>query len=135
MKFADQIAKHTKEYERRMTGVFRESAQEVVNRAQTPVSKNGRMRIDTGFLRASGGAGINQMPSGPTSNERGGPASSRVTGMGLTEALGRWKPGDTFFWGWTANYAAIREYKDGFMRGAAEKWDSIVASVARRVGK
>lgn len=135
MKFADQIAKHRKEYERRMTAVFRESAQQVANDSRTVQSKGGRLPLDTGFLRASAGAGINQMPSGPTENESGGPVSNRVTGMGLTEALARWKPGDTFYFGFSAMYGRYMEYRYGFVRGAAEKWQSIVKSVARRVGR
>lgn len=133
-KFERQIKQFNDKALDRAKRTFRGSVQHVVNEAQAE-QPAGRMRRDTGFLINSGGAGINEMPRGPTENPEGAQVSSRVTGMGLTEALGRWQPGDTFFWGWTAGYSAIRESKDGFMRGAAEKWNSIVASVARRVGR
>ena len=136
MSFSKRVDNLTKEYERRMRGVFRQSVQDTVNTAQTVRPDGGRMRFDTGFLKASGGASLNRLPSGP-SQGTGAPLSpsARLTGTSLTEALARWKPGDLVFWGWSANYARPREYKDGFMRGAAEKWKDTVNKNARKAAR
>lgn len=132
MSFSRRLQSLTADYERRMRAVFRQSVQETVNRAQRTEAEGGRMRVDTGFLRASGGAGINRMPSGP--GDAGDAAETRVsqTGISIVSALARWKPGDEVFWGWSANYARPREHIDGFMRGAAEKWDDTVQKNANR---
>lgn len=126
MSFADQIRRHSRNYQDRFRRVYRQSVEETVNDAQTATTDGGRMRVDTGFLRDSGGAALNQMPSGPSKQGETG-----QTGMSLAEGLARWQPGDTFNWGWSANYARPREYKDGFMRGATDKWTDTVNRVAR----
>ena len=131
MSFASDMNKHLGRYEKRIMAVTRASIQDVVNRAQEPTAKGGRMRVDTGFLRASGGAALNQMPSGPTSADDAVSGGSQ-TGQPLAVALARMKPGDSLYWGWSANYARPREFKDGFARGAAEKWPEIVDSVANQ---
>lgn len=125
MSFSKRISRLTARYQERANDVFRQSVQDVVEEAQTPVAKGGRMRVDTGFLRASGGAQLNRMPSGPTS---GLAPAAGTTGEALAAVLANWKAGDVVFWGWSANYARPREYKDGFVRGAAEKWKRIVDS-------
>jgi hypothetical protein len=87
------------------------------------------MRVDTGFLRASGGAALNQRPSGPTSPDDAASGGSQ-TGEPLAVALAKMQPGDALYWGWTANYALPREFKDGFARGAAEQCERIVDNKA-----
>lgn len=91
------------------------------------------MRVDTGFLRASMQASINQ-PAPPLSRENPGlqvnyssaAAVATIAGAGL---------GDYITAAYTANYAAIREYgangqpPDAFVRTAAAKWPVIVAQV------
>jgi len=129
MSFAADMNKHLTRYEKRLMKVTRASIQEVVNIAQTPTAKGGRMRVDTGFLRASGGAALNQRPSGPTSADDAVSGGSQ-TGEPLAVALAKMQPGDALYWGWTANYALPREFKDGFARGAAEQWERIVDSKA-----
>lgn len=127
MGFSEEIAKLTTKYKKRTRAVFRDSALEVVNTAQTPVKQGGRMRVDTNFLRMSGGANLNSLPVGPSENPTPGQnVSGRVTGQDEILILSRWQPGDTFFFGWSASYAAVRESKDAFVRGATEKWPEIV---------
>ena len=41
----------------------RMSTQDLVDEAQTPVAKGGKMRVDTGFLRASGQMSLNGLPT------------------------------------------------------------------------
>lgn len=116
----------------RMTALMRQSLQDVINNAQTPTAKGGRMRVDTGFLRASGQASLTGMPSGPARGE------SKVKGAYKSEAdyantasvtvsLTKLKVGASFYFGWTANYARYRELYDGFLEGALNQWHRIVA--------
>ena len=136
MSFSGDIRKHSDKYQKRMRAVYRDSVEEVAEDANTPVAKGGNMRVATGFLRNSQAFALGGLPSGPTQNESGGPVNSRI-GDGPVEILGSWRPGNTVFVGWTAGYARFREAKDGFMRLAAQKWNSIVrrnATKAKRAG-
>jgi len=106
----------------RIDAVVKQSAQDLVNTAQTPRAKGGNMPVDTGFLRNSGMASLTGMPSGTGSTE------SQVT---LT--IYRAKPGDTIYFGWTANYAKYMERRYAFMRLAAQQWQDIVNRNARKL--
>jgi hypothetical protein len=132
MSFSRRIQSLTDDYERRMRAVFRQSVQDTVNRAQRTQAEGGRMRVDTGFLRASGGAKVGGMPAGPEDADDAAETRVSQTGISIVSALAQWKPGDAVFWGWSANYARPREHIDGFQRGAAEKWDDIVRQNAQR---
>ena len=124
-KFAAQVARFVTRSKRTATAVFRESTERLIDQAQTPVGAGGRMRVDTGFLRASGQASLSGLPTGPSRREEGNGDfnySMVIAGAEL---------GGTIWFGWTAEYARIREYHDGFMRGAAQNWQAIVTQVAR----
>jgi len=129
--FSKQVERHVRKYKKIMPTVAKQSAQEVVAKAQLHNKKGGRMRIDTGFLRASIVAGIGSMPTGQTKGE---PDKNYVyTGHGLAATLIRWNPAtESLFVGWTANYARAREATDGFMRGASEEWSGIVERVVKK---
>lgn len=94
---------------------------------QGPVAapgKGGRMRVDTGFLRASGQASLTGMPVGPT---RGAKDGSYNYDASVTEAtIGNMELGVTLYWGWTAAYARYREAYDGFMYAALQNWPQTV---------
>lgn len=85
------------------------------------------MRVDTGFLRASGQASLNGMPSGPSRGERKEPNSYPYNENNVEVRLGELKLGAVFYFGWTANYARYRELFDGFLEGALMHWARIVA--------
>jgi hypothetical protein len=112
----------------RLIALTRQSLQDVVNNAQQSVFKGGRMRVDTGFLRASGQASLTGMPTGPT---RGESKEKFHYDNGSSDVeisiLGKLKLGMTFYFGWTAEYAQYREIYDGFLDGALQHWDRIVA--------
>lgn len=113
------------------TAVMKEGVQEVINVAQTPTAKGGHMRVDTGFLRASGQVSLTGMPSGPS---RGDPKSNYAYDDGsVVLELTKAKPGDTIFFGWTANYALARESKDAFLRLAVQRWQQIIDGVVARL--
>lgn len=111
--------------EQRMIAVMRQSLQDVVDNAQLPTAKGGRMRVDTGFLRASGQASLTGMPQGPIRGTKDDTYSTDDSEVIAT--LGEMKLGAIFFFGWTANYAQYREIYDGFLEGALQHWGSIVA--------
>lgn len=95
------------------------------------------MRIDTGFLRASIQAALGTLPSGPTRGQKGVsyPNPLPAAGEAVAATLLRWDPMTEvpFFVGWTANYARIREVRDGFLRTATGKWDIIVKTETQKV--
>jgi hypothetical protein len=113
--------------EKRMIALMRASIQDVVLNAQQPVGKGGRMRVDTGFLRASGQSSLNGMPSGPTRGELTAPGSYEFNPNTVQVTLGNMQIGVTFHFGWTANYARYRELYDGFLEGSLQNWGRIVA--------
>jgi hypothetical protein len=113
--------------EARMVAIMRQSIQDVVDNAQVPVAKGGRMRVDTGFLRASGSGSLSGMPTGPGRGESKLPNSYSYDGNSVVTALANMKFGDTFYFGWTAHYARYRELYDGFLEGALRNWSRIVA--------
>jgi len=129
MSFAKDCAKHTEQYRKRLNFVAKDATQRLVNDAQRTVAKGGRLRVDTGFLRASIAAKIGGMPSGESSNPDGRRYSESETASGvpIAASLIRWKPAtEVIYIGWVANYARFREYQDGFMRGAVERWPEFV---------
>lgn len=128
------LDKFVRKSEERMLAVARQSIQDVANEAQKPVGKGGRMRVKTGFLRASGRAAVGKMPSGQSMK----PADATdgqftYDSDSITSALAKLKLGDTFYFGWVANYARYREVFDGFLSTALQNWDQYVASNARKL--
>lgn len=119
---------------KRMIAVRNASIEKVVNAAQLPTGKGGRMRVDTGFLRASGQMTLNGFPTGPIRGDDdatkyfyddGERPGSEVTPVALI--LARASLGTDIYFGWTANYARYRESQDGFLRLAAQRWPDFVA--------
>lgn len=128
------------ETEERMLAVMRASLNDVVDNAQTTTSRGGRMRYDTGFLSWSGRAAVGSMSSGPSVRpDDARPGTYTWDGEALTATLAKMQMGDTFYYGWTADYAARRELYDGFMDGALMHWPQIVAfnidTLAKRTGR
>ena len=129
--FAAKVAALSQEYQRRMRFVAKESVQKTISMAQRVEEEGGTMRVDTGFLRASLGADFGQMPTGTSENPYTEKNSVAFKGEAVAAAIIRWNPGvETLFVGWTANYARPREYRDGFLRLAVQKWDQTVKLAA-----
>jgi len=126
---------------RNMLLVAKQSIQDTIDIAQTPVTKGGHMRIRTGFLRASGQASLTGMPSGPTRGSKGAEDTFKTSGTATYDyedqttiaAIGSAKFGDTIYFGWTAVYAKYREPKDGFLATAIQRWPQTVAKNANEV--
>ncbi len=131
--FETQIDTIVVNTEQRLLNVMVTAIQAVGEDAQTPVAKGGKMRVDTGFLRASGVASLNAVPRGAVLGRRRLPGE---TGKPLTDyiydgeafllTLAKMKFGDVFYFGWTAKYAKYREAYDGFLESALQKWQSHV---------
>jgi len=123
-----------------MLDVTRIAVSSVIEDAQTVKAKGGKMRVDTGFLRASGLASLNTLPSGPSKGRKRTPTEIGVLpeysifGESLNLVLAKMKLGDTFYWGWTANYARYREIYDGFLDTALQKWQQFVDDAVKKVG-
>ena len=124
--FSAQVDDWIAKSERLSMAVLQQATQAVINEANTPTAKGGRMRVDTGFLRNSLKANIGSMPSGASS-----PGNWDDSEVVLT--LIRLQPGQVFYAGWTANYARPREHYDGFLRMATQKWQEQVDAAARQL--
>lgn len=131
-KFSVSIEKFADKAQARTLAVAQMSIQNVIDDAQLSVAKGGRMRVDTGFLRASGTASLNGMPSGPVRGDSKIPDFYSPDSQSVTLTLAQFKLGQTFWFGWTANYARAREAKDAFLRLAAQRWPEFVASNTRK---
>ena len=134
MSFERDVKRLTEKYRKRMRATARTAVQDLEGEITATRGEGGRLRIDTGFLRASLGWNVGSLPSGPTDNPGGNVSAGAVlTGVPLTVALAQWDFSRPIFGGFSASYARPREAKDGFLRGGVEKWDSIVDSAAKRV--
>ena len=118
--FADKTADQ-------MLRVARQSIQDVVRQAQTPVAQGGDLPVDTGYLR-------NSLITTVRGVEGGGGANSYVLGLSRLEL------GDPFQVAWTADYAIPRHYMVGVGQGgglwrdkAAQRWSGYVERNARLV--
>lgn len=129
--FAASVDAWITDSQARTDAIFRQSIQDLINDAQTPSAKGGRMRVDTGFLRASGQLSLTGMPSGPPRNETGAPHVWNDAAVSTT--LAGASPGETVYFGWTAAYAKYREAYDGFLIGAIYNWQNIVNRNVRRL--
>ena len=124
--------------EQKMIDVMRASLKDLVENMQTPPAKGGRMRVDTGWLRNSGRASLEGFPSGVGARPADAPVG-QYTGIydkwtpgDLDAVLPVMKLGDTFYWGWVANYASVRETYDGFMDLAIQNWQGYVTKNSER---
>jgi hypothetical protein len=124
--FSATIDAWAKKSQKRMLAVRNQSTQDIIDDAQLPTAKGGRMHVDTGFLRASGQSSLTGMPTGPI---RGAKDQTYGTDPGGASVnIGKWPLGGSFFFGWTANYARPREAKDAFLRLAVMKWPNFVTN-------
>ena len=109
----------------RLDAVWKTAAQDIAREVQTPRSKNGKLPLDTGFLRNSFAANINANPIGNgNSTYSEGPVSI---------VINRAKIGDTVVFGWGAQYSIYVEARYGFLRSAAQNWQQIVDKSAQKV--
>ena len=133
-KFGDQVRAFANKAKLRQEVIFRESAQELMDEANTPEAQGGKLPVVTGFLRNSQAASTSGMPGA----DAGQPSL----------VLLKVEVGQTVWMGWTAVYALRMEHGfygedklgrvyaqagKGFARAAAQNWQFIVQRVAAQV--
>ena len=133
--FGARISERVATYKKRFEATFKTSAQDMAEEITLPVAKGGRMRVKTGFLR---GSLMGSTAAMPKINPDGRPPSdAEDESFGLDEGaieaviIGA-QIGETIYLGFTANYARPREYKDGFVEGAALNWQATVSKNAKK---
>lgn len=141
--FAAAVGNWCDRVEGAVEAIFKTSAQDIVGEMQKPRGAGGRMRVVTGFLRASLLASTSQMPN---INPAAKPVKGRTyPDVGQVEVvIAGSELGQTIYFGYTAAYAAHREYgargqaPDAFVRTAAQAWPQVVAKneaeLMRRLG-
>lgn len=142
-KFEKVIENFVNKSKEEMLNVVKDSIKITVQDTQKTVHDGGKMRVDTGFLRSSGLAGLNQIPSGQSEGRKREPGEVGVLSEYskhevedyLIPVLAKMKIGDVFYFGWTARYARIRELYDGFLDSAVIKWSQTVDNVVRGLKK
>ena len=128
-KFSAQVNKIIRKNNALMTKVAQESTQRLIESAQVPVVKGGKMPVDTGFLRASGRLSLTGVPAGPVRGDpKAAPGSYRTPD---SVVISGFTLGKTMFWGWTAIYARRQELRNGFLSSNVRRWQKIVDSVVR----
>lgn len=132
LSFSAAVAQWADKVEGAVEAIFKEATQDVVEEMQKPIGQGGRMRVDTGFLRASLLASSTSMPA-INASAKPVAGGSYAADFGQIEAvIAGADIGDTLYFGYTASYAGHREYgvngqpADGFVRLAAQNWPLIV---------
>ena len=106
--------------EERLLSVVQTALLDTINESQTITKEGGRMRFKTGFLRRSGAAALNIIPSGESRGDK--TKTYTWDGDSVVKVIKQMKIGDVFYFGWTAHYARYREAFDGFLEGAVQNW-------------
>ena len=109
----------------RLEAVWKTAAQDIAREMQTPRAKNGRMPVDTSYLRNSFSADINATPSGN--------GETPYTSGPISIVINRAKIGDRVVFGWNAKYSIYMEARYSFLRSAAQNWQQIVDKSAQKV--
>lgn len=129
--FAADVDAFVKETKLRMRALVLQSTEDLIEEIQTVTGKGGKMRLDTGFLRASGQVSLTGVPIGPS---RGDPSQKYDwDSSSALVTLAGFDLGQTIFFGWTANYAKYREAYDGFLISGVQNWQTIVNRVAAQI--
>lgn len=129
--FEQQINRFANKTEEQLLAVARESITAVVEQAQTPRAKGGKMPVDTGFLRNSGAASIGGLPYGDIRGEKEG--TYGWSGTALNAVLANMKLGDIFYFGWTAVYARQMEMRYAFLDAAVQNFSKYVDKAIRKL--
>lgn len=107
-----------------LLAIFKSSAQDTIREANKPIAKGGSMPVDTGFLRSSGRAELNNIPRGPDVAPEG--FTSRAVSGQASRVINSASLNDKIIYGWSARYAIYMENRYMFMRKAAQNWGRIV---------
>ena len=140
--FKQQMNAITNNIQERLLGALKNTIRKTVEEAQTPVKEGGKMRVDTGFMRWSGTAALNHIPAGLRKGRLRKKGEEGVLpeysmkeagGKMLNTVLADMKIGDTFYFGWTAEYAPHWEMYDGFVVSAVNNFSFHFNEEVRRL--
>jgi hypothetical protein len=131
--FDKQVTAWVRKSEQRLTAVYRQSIQDLVEEAQTDYYSGGNLPKDLGFLQSTGDAAIGQLPVGESEPPEGQERFSWDAEAALLVINRAQLGGPPVFFGWTAVYANAMEEKYGFARLAAQNWPQIVNKAARTI--
>jgi hypothetical protein len=137
--FSAQVSAWVSMSERRIETVFKEASQDVISEMQEvgpsvanpDSSGSGNMPVDTGALRASLQAALNQPANVVFRPPTGGNVAYDPSPVALVIASA--KLGDTIYATYSVDYAQAMEAKYGFVRLSAQNWQQIVSRAASRV--
>lgn len=121
-----ELGEWAEKTELRMEAVIKTSLQDLSEEVQRKRAKGGRMPVDTGFLANSAGAALNTVPASDGSYEYNQGTTSLI--------INRLRIGDTFYFGWSANYAKYMNHRYGFLDLPVQDWNNIVIRAIRKVG-
>lgn len=127
--FALQLKEFADLSKKALLAVHRGATQEVADRVRIPVGKGGRIRVDTGFLRASlMGSTAAMPPIDPTARPPADaqPNSFAPNNQQISLAIASATLDETFYLGFTAAYAQYRENLDLYVETVALSWPAIV---------
>jgi hypothetical protein len=137
-KFIADVSRFADKTADQMLLVARQSIDDVVRIAQTPVAKGGNMPVDTGFLRNSLAVEINGVERAKGDGDAGKESNTSLDAVNF--GLSNMALGDSASFVWASDYAIPRHYLVGVGQGgglwrdkAAQQWGRIVAKNARRV--
>lgn len=126
--FAQQVAEMVENQKKVLEGVVKDAIQDTVHDAQLQGpsvanpsgGKGGSMPVDSGYLRASGGASLSGYPSGGAAKVAG--VTYNYNENDINVVISQLKLGDSFFFGWTAEYALVQNYRYGFRDKAVQNF-------------
>lgn len=141
MNFDAQVSEWVAQTKERIEVVFKTATQELFYGCLTPVTQGGRMRVKTGFLRASFSASLDAPIGRVTTNPNptGTDEIYSVDSGAISLTINQAELGQTIYGMFTANYARPREYGsrgkpgDGFVLAAASRWQEYVNEAALKV--
>lgn len=111
--FEDQVKKWVGGSKAKAEAALKTAVQDMTAEMNRPRARGGRMPIDTGFLTNSGSA----------------------DGIPVAVALMRWRPlqGETFTYGWSANYAPVMNARYAFRDAPVQNWQEYVKNAVNKV--
>lgn len=129
--FTTQIDRFVVDTERKLLEVVQNSLTDLTRDANTLKTKGGRVPVITGFLWSSAAAAINSRPVGHVRGDK--KQTYTYNASEVEDVIARLQIGDTFYFGWTAEYARLMEARNGFLEGALMKWQSFVDRAVSRL--
>ena len=137
--FTATVDDWVRDTKQRMEAVAKTATQELFIEVVKPVGQGGRMRVDTGFLRASFRASLDAPINLSLENPDPENGVFKLDQGEISLTINRAEIGQTIFGTFTANYARPREYgsrgqpADAFVLSNAQRWPDFVREAVATV--